>query len=1230
MWCEELRSSPFLLKPGYSPMIWREIVLLFRQTKRMNAQHRCLKLCFSALTLLLICSSEQFVEAQQRPAMSQQDETRFPNETSDGGAAKELTAVESLMIASLEDTGARLLAVSANGNYAAFGEKGQYFRIVDLRTRKTIQKLVGHGLKGGQWAVFSKDNRHLYTLVWSGMHEIHGSNKSNSEEWFDKFPPALRRPLYQQEEQGDKLCETSIMKWDLVTGENVATLESAEGETFASMDYSATRNEVAVVLIKDVPNRGWEDRETQYSVAIFDLDNFRKLGQYRFPIPLENMSDERPGAVFVDEGKKVVAFNRDHLFCCDLSTGRIEWSAGHVIDASTDKWCMSSGPIAVASYGNAVWLVSRQEVDDLEQQESDPEGNYHQLWYQVQGIDVSLRKRIALFDLPKRTILGNADMLRAAEWYHVHSTVPKTLLFSLGNSIYVAPPVDRSGNTQLFKIDSARRTIASISSRESHSATTDRHVHGSRGVVSNPGTKHSSENAQIASPNDQQLLSPGQQRLEGAVPVEISLDGSRVLFESSTELVLWNVEESVAAGAISKSEFRETSGISNQFARGIRSVATISSDDSKVYLAVPYHHEYTETEFIKRHGPTTSPGHPDARQSTAEALAEFTDVGRRALVTQFGLRWLGPEWGLYEWNPQSGRVTQMGALIRSPGMDVRFVEEGDWIVCAFLERDEGKTVCKLRVVSANDFKTKEVVLIEESGNATSLGAFRGDDLLEFCLHQMQASVPQVEILRCSKKDATIAFSDNGLDMRSDIVHFVFKNRRITTSRFGDDSVLDRLISSTGHIRLPHAIDRTRSELIRLEMDWDRSIRMPGDTSSFGQQPTSNGVLNLYSLTDERLIRRIPIPDSLIDSQSLQLPPVFNSNGNEQNPARLLALLSIRFSPSGSLVALSLRGKPFLNAIMDIKTGQIVSQFNGTSPAMFLRSDRFVLSGTTVRDVHSNQVVGSIEILRLKKDDNLVLAKKSTATVGLKRTDSWLYFLGLGVDQYQSPQIAPLENCQNDVTSLETSLRNHIAQSYGRFVPQRLPEKSTVLDVENRLSSLDVVRPEDDVVLIFSGHGKVGNRGLYLLTSESDLNTLQGTAVNWQTIAAKIDDLKAKKIIVLLDACHSGGFAESNSAIQKELAERLKKKNGLLLIASSGGNETSQELENNGAFTIALTEAIQGQADANRDKQTTVAELLVYVENRVVDLSHGAQHPQVIVQNITGSELAFASSVGAPE
>lgn len=225
----------------------------------------------------------------------------------------------------------------------------------------------------------------------------------------------------------------------------------------------------------------------------------------------------------------------------------------------------------------------------------------------------------------------------------------------------------------------------------------------------------------------------------------------------------------------------------------------------------------------------------------------------------------------------------------------------------------------------------------------------------------------------------------------------------------------------------------------------------------------------------------------------------------------------------------------------------------------------------------------------------------------------LFVLAVGVSTYRRPDYK-LQFCHADAEALADALLGQKGRAFGDVQVQVYTDKqATVTNVEDGLAWLQrSCTPADVAVVLFSGHGIRGERGLYYMTHEANVNGIQYTCLNWETVAKAMKGTQAKQILFLSDVCYAGSFAETQLASQQELAASLRQTAGIMVFTSSRGDEKSLEDRDwkHGAFCKALLEAIDGEADRNGDKKVTVGEIHDYVSPRVVELTKDRQHPEL--------------------
>ena len=232
----------------------------------------------------------------------------------------------------------------------------------------------------------------------------------------------------------------------------------------------------------------------------------------------------------------------------------------------------------------------------------------------------------------------------------------------------------------------------------------------------------------------------------------------------------------------------------------------------------------------------------------------------------------------------------------------------------------------------------------------------------------------------------------------------------------------------------------------------------------------------------------------------------------------------------------------------------------------------------------------------------------------------LLVLAVGVSRYRDERLN-LKYAGRDAHAFAEMWRSGAASLYGGTEVVTLSDdQATAAGVRAALFKLlETAAEKDTVTLFLSGHGvRLDDGEYYFATHEIDTSS-QGrvaeTALKWTALATTLESLRARRVLLFLDACHSGGVLPGIRASNERLGEALAKHSGVMVFASSRGSEFSYELDaqKHGAFTTALLEAL-GEQKANleiggqRDEVITSAELLAYLSARVPQLTENRQNP----------------------
>jgi uncharacterized caspase-like protein/tetratricopeptide (TPR) repeat protein len=186
----------------------------------------------------------------------------------------------------------------------------------------------------------------------------------------------------------------------------------------------------------------------------------------------------------------------------------------------------------------------------------------------------------------------------------------------------------------------------------------------------------------------------------------------------------------------------------------------------------------------------------------------------------------------------------------------------------------------------------------------------------------------------------------------------------------------------------------------------------------------------------------------------------------------------------------------------------------------------------------------------------------------------------------------------------------------------------------------VVGPDDIVYLFFAGHGVLAHDDRpYFVAHDSDPQNLHATALPFEEVDGVLSrQLKAKLVILLADACHSGSIGWSSKPSDPGRAQPALERIGaadrsfLKLLASRPSERSFEDGRWNGGhgvFTHAVLSGLRGAAERDKDGVVRASELIDYVSKYVPEQTGSQQNPRV-AGNFEGAlPLARLSAVARP-
>jgi hypothetical protein len=237
----------------------------------------------------------------------------------------------------------------------------------------------------------------------------------------------------------------------------------------------------------------------------------------------------------------------------------------------------------------------------------------------------------------------------------------------------------------------------------------------------------------------------------------------------------------------------------------------------------------------------------------------------------------------------------------------------------------------------------------------------------------------------------------------------------------------------------------------------------------------------------------------------------------------------------------------------------------------------------------------------------------------------LHVLTVGVSDYgPAATHLKLNFAAADATDVAAALLNTQTSLYAEVRPQRLSNQdATRAGILGGLATMRqaMARSEpgrDLAVVHFSGHGTLLGGEFYLLpygVNAGDEVAIKATALPASDLHREFAGLaQYGRVLVLLDACRSGGAMASSQALAAD-ATRLRAAlagSNITVLTSSSAAELSREDPQwgHGAFTTIVLEALSSRADANRNGLISISELTGYLKRHVPGLTNGAQTPDV--------------------
>ncbi len=208
-----------------------------------------------------------------------------------------------------------------------------------------------------------------------------------------------------------------------------------------------------------------------------------------------------------------------------------------------------------------------------------------------------------------------------------------------------------------------------------------------------------------------------------------------------------------------------------------------------------------------------------------------------------------------------------------------------------------------------------------------------------------------------------------------------------------------------------------------------------------------------------------------------------------------------------------------------------------------------------------------------------------------------YLVCVGLNNYESND-RPLPCSRNDANAIGQFFKKYNNSEVFMLVDDNATRDHILRVIKHQFAKST---PKDEIIFAYSGHGFDGGvtcyeKGAYILYTE---------------IQDILRTCKARRKVMLINACHSGSFSKNNP--QPRPKRSYKSNNSeVMLVLSSRANEYSWESSGmrTSFFFNRLLKAFGGEADKNADRKITARELFNYIGYWVPQDTGGQQHPQM--------------------
>lgn len=213
-----------------------------------------------------------------------------------------------------------------------------------------------------------------------------------------------------------------------------------------------------------------------------------------------------------------------------------------------------------------------------------------------------------------------------------------------------------------------------------------------------------------------------------------------------------------------------------------------------------------------------------------------------------------------------------------------------------------------------------------------------------------------------------------------------------------------------------------------------------------------------------------------------------------------------------------------------------------------------------------------------------------------------YALLIGVEKYTDSTINNLDQPLNDIERIYKVITENYNFDSTNVVTLRNPKKNEITNELDRLANS--LKQNDNLLIFYAGHGfwDEGFKQGYWLPADAK-NMMRGSYISNSTIRDYMKGIPSQHILLITDACFSGGIFKSRAAFSREYAAMGQLYNTKSRVAITSGTLT--EVSDNSVFLEYLVRELK----KNEAKYLSAEQLFSKFKIAVMNNSITEQIPQ---------------------